>query len=72
MKFHEISRGEISETDFNTAIVDSQGGDAATVDLKRQHDMRPTQAVARMWNQRGLTDQSTVEDEIKIALKEVG
>ena len=54
------------------SMTDSHGQGAATVDLKRQSDMRASQAVARMWNRRGLTDQSSIEDEIKISLKEVG
>ena len=42
--------------------------EAARISLKRQADLRPARHVAAMWGQRGLREDSTVEDEIKITL----
>ena len=54
------------------SMTNSQGQSVASVDLKRQSDLRPSHAAARLFAGRGLTDQSSVDDEINIALKEVG
>ena len=42
MKFHEISRGEISETDFNTAIVAGVRDEKSVVHLDGCGDVRLT------------------------------